>query len=61
MARWTPLSNPMFMEAVQQGLSAANLPAQQYTGHSFRIGAATTAAMMGLQDSAIQMLGHWKG
>ena len=56
----TPLSKTKFVEAVRQGLSAANLPAQQYAGHSFRIGAATTAAMMGLQDSAIQILGRWK-
>jgi len=56
----TPLSKAKFVEAVRQGLAAANLPAQHYAGHSFRIGAATTAAMMGLQDSAIQMLSHWK-
>jgi len=31
-----------------------------YAGHSFRIGAATTAAVMGLEDSAIQTLGRWE-
>jgi len=56
----TPLSKIKFVEAVQQALSAANLPAQQHAGHGFRIGAATTSAMMGLQDSTIQMLGRWK-
>lgn len=30
-----------------------------YTGHSFRIGAATTAAECGVLDSTIQMLGRW--
>ena len=33
----TPLSKAKFVEAVRQGLSAANLPAQQHAGHSFRI------------------------
>ena len=56
----TPLSKTKFVEAVRQAMSAAHLPAQDYAGHSFRIGAATTAAMAGVQDSTIQTLGRWK-
>ena len=56
----TPLSKHRFVEEVRKALTAANLPAMEYAGHSFRIGAATTAAAVGLQDSAIQTLGRWR-
>ena len=55
-----PLSKTKFVDATRQALSAANLPAKDYVGHSFRIGAATTAATAGLEDSTIQTLGRWK-
>ena len=56
----TPLSKTKFTEATRQALTAAHLPAKDYTGHSYRIGAATTTAMAGLENSTIQTLGHWK-
>ena len=56
----TPLSKPKFVEHVRQALLSANLPAHLYAGHSFRIGAATTAAAAGIEDSTIQTLGRWK-
>ena len=55
-----PLTKLKFVEEVRAALTEANLPAGQYAGHSFRIGAATTAAAAGLEDSLIQTLGRWK-
>ena len=46
--------------AVQTALAQAGLATQNYTGHSFRIGAATTAAAVGLEDSVIRSLGRWR-
>ena len=60
MYNHTPLSKPKFVEHVCRTVLAANIPAHLYTGHSFRIGAATTAASAGIEDSTIQTLGHWK-
>ena len=61
--RWDnqkPLSKSKFVDHVRQALLAANIPAHLYTGHSFRIGAATTAASAGIEDSTIQTLGRWQ-
>ena len=41
-------------------LSAANYISSSYAGHSFRIGAATTAALVGLPVHMIKTLGRWK-
>ena len=54
------LSKSKFVEHVRDGLKKAELPASDYSGHSFRIGAATTVAVMDLEDSAIQTLGRWE-
>ena len=61
--RWesgAPLSKSCFVKHVRTALEQAGPPAKDYSGHSFRIGVATTAAVAGLEDSAIQTLGHWE-
>ena len=52
------LTKPRFVEAVCQALGRAGFDPKAYTGHSFRIGAATTANACGLNDSTIHMLGR---
>ena len=54
-----PLSRARFVELVRSALARAGVPIAGYSGHSFRIGAATAAAQSGIPDSAIQALGHW--
>ena len=48
-----------FIDQLREILTAVGLPRQQYAGHSFRIGAVTTAAIAGVEDSTIQTLGRW--
>ena len=55
-----PVLKTWFVEQLRSILAAAGLPQQQYARHSFRIGAATTAALAGVEDSMIQTLGRWQ-
>ncbi len=55
-----PLTRQRFVAAVRQALESAGVRAASYAGHSFRIGAATTAAARGMEDSTIKTLGRWK-
>ena len=55
-----PLTRQRFVAAVRDALRQAGIAANSYAGHSFRIGAATTAASRGLEDSTIQTLGRWR-
>ena len=54
----TPLHRQWLTSNIQSIFSAAGDPGC-YTGHSFRIGAATSAASRGLPDHLIKTLGRW--
>ena len=56
----TSLSRERLTVSLAQALRLAGLDASGYSGHSFRIGAATAAAQAGISDSLIQTLGRWK-
>ena len=55
-----PLSKSSFVKQVKSASIQVGLPAKNYFVYSFRIGTATTTAVTGLEDSAIQMLGRWE-
>ena len=55
-----PLTRTRFVTRVKDALAAAGFNAGSYNGHSFRIGAATTAAARGIEDSVIKTLGRWE-
>ena len=55
-----PLTRAKLVAVVQQALTSSGLDVSKYTGHSFRIGAATTALRAGISDAKIKMLGRWE-
>ena len=54
------LSRERLVSFLRQVLSDVGVSTAQYSGHSFRIGAATTAAKLGAPDSLIKKMGRWK-
>ena len=54
-----PLTRQCLVVAVREALQKAGVDQSRYCGHSFRIGAATTAAAKGMEDSIIKTLGRW--
>jgi hypothetical protein len=54
------LIKQLFIERVRMGLDTLGINSKDYAGHSFWIGAATTAAERGVEDSLIKMLGRWE-
>lgn len=55
-----PLSRELLVKHIREALKAKGFDESKYAGHSFRIGAATTAAAVGLEDSLIKTLGRWE-
>lgn len=53
------LSRPEFMKRFKELLQSIQLNPAHDSGHSFRIGAATTAAQRGLPVYLIQVMGRW--
>eukprot|EP00731_Ephydatia_muelleri_P006557 Em0003g805a len=58
--RPSPINQGSPGKRVRQAMQVSGIDDKLYSGHSFRIGAATTAASCGLQDSLIKTLGRWE-
>ena len=56
----SPLTRSLLVQHLHSALTDSGFDHSLYNGHSFRIGAATTAVQRGLEGSLIQMLGCWK-
>ena len=54
------LTRPRLVAALRKVLAQAGFKPEDYAGHSFRIGAATTAAACGIPADTIKTLGRWK-
>ena len=55
-----PLTRYQFSQVLKKCVRVIGLSPRDFGPHSFRIGAASSAAMCGLSDSDIQALGRWK-
>ena len=55
-----PLTKEQFVIGVRNILRKGGLEGADYAGHSFRIGAATSAAKAGIPPHLIKMLGCWE-
>ena len=56
-----PLDRPSLTEEVRTLLAMCNVPNwRDYASHSFRIGAATTAAVAGVPEYLIRRMGRWQ-
>ena len=54
------MTKQRFVQSIREALLGCDLDRNNYSGHSFRIGAATTAGTRGLDDSVIMVLGRLK-
>ena len=56
----SPLTRAQFVFQVKKALQTAAIDSASYSGHSFRIGAASAAAAAGVPAYFIKMLGRWE-
>ena len=54
------LSQERLVSSLRQVLSDMGVSTVQYSRHSFRIGAATMAAKLGVPNSLVKKMGRWK-
>ena len=54
------LTRDTFIREVRDALERAGIRSSGYAGHSFRRGAATNAAAVGIHGHEIQLLGRWR-
>lgn len=54
------LTPAALVQLMRSALSSLGLDPTEFAGHSLWIGAATTAASVGIQDSMIKSLGRWR-
>ena len=54
------LTMDRFVSNVRELLHQSGMDPKKYAGHSFRIGAATTASRQGINEATIKMLGRWE-
>jgi len=55
-----PLTRQRLIACMRKVLQKVGIDCSKYSGHSFRVGAATTAAAVGIQDSLIKTMGRWE-
>ena len=53
------LTRRYFVDSIKNVIANLGLPSDKYSGHSFRSGAATTAAKSNVPDHLIQTMGRW--
>ena len=55
----SPITQQALISSLRTTLTKAGIDCTHYSGHSFRIGAATTASVKGVLEATIQTLGRW--
>ena len=57
---YLPLTRASFVSSVKVALATLGYDERKFAGHSFRAGAASTAAAMWIEDSLIKVMGRWE-